>query len=66
LIRASSGANRSFHELRPTRRLIAFSATSQRGRRSKTFPAAEVDAAFVGEERSQLAEFQNGLEELTV
>jgi hypothetical protein len=45
---------------------MAFSAASQRGRRSKSFPAAEASAAFVGAERSQLAENQNGLKELKV
>jgi predicted transcriptional regulator len=39
---------------------------SRSGRRSKSFPAAEASAAFVGAESSQLGEIQNGLKELKV
>jgi predicted transcriptional regulator len=41
-------------------------APAKRGRRSKSFPAAEAIAAFVGAESSQLDEIQNGLKEIKV
>jgi predicted transcriptional regulator len=39
---------------------------AKRGRRSKSFPAAEAIGAFVGAESSQLDEIQNGLKEIKV